>query len=152
MRDLIEMLEKLHRINKVLESKEEQILTMKFECEALTEGTETLEAPNPTFNREVGEYRRVNAALLRNIADNSTMLRGLKEESEERKKEVARLEFDVNLIERESKRLESDLVKVKSIGCRANIGQVSPGELQSKNGIMLRDGLARGRNIVEGRR
>ena len=150
VRDLIEMLEKLHRINKVLESKEEQILTMKFECEALTEGTETLEAPNPTFNREVGEYRRVNAALLRNIADNSTMLRGLKEESEERKKEVARLEFDVNLIERESKRLESDLVKVKSIGCRANIGQVSLGEMQSKSGIMLRDGPARGRNVVEG--
>ena len=150
VRDLIEMLEKLHRINKVLESKEEQILTMKFECEALTEGTETLEAPNPTFNREVGEYRRVNAALLRNIADNSTMLRGLKEESEERKKEVARLEFDVNLIERESKRLESDLVKVKSIGCRANIGQISPREMQSKSGIMLRDGPARGRNVVEG--
>ena len=117
VRDLIEMLEKLHRINKVLESKEEQILTMKFECDVLTESNTGGETPNPTFNQEVGEYRQVNAALLRSIADNSTMLRGLKEESEERKREVARLEFDVNLIERESKRLESDLRKVKSIGC-----------------------------------
>ena len=117
VRDLIEMLEKLHRINKVLESKEEQILTMKFECDVLTESNAGSESPNPTFNQEVGEYRQINATLLRNIADNSTMLRGLKEESEERKREVARLEFDVNLIERESKRLESDLRKVKSIGC-----------------------------------
>merc|ERR1719400_2795751 len=123
---------------------------MKFECEILTESRTGEDSPNQTFNQEVGEYRRVNAALLRNIADNSTMLRGMKEESEERKREVARLEFDVNLIERESKRLESDLLKVKSIGCRANIGQVSLGEMQSKSGIMLCDGPARGRNIVEG--
>ena len=115
---LIEMLEKLHRINKVLESKEEQILTMKFECDVLTGAPmEATEAPNPTFDREVVGYREVNAAQLRKIADNSTVLRGLKEESEERRREMARLEFDVNLIERESKRLQTDLRKVESIGC-----------------------------------
>ena len=130
VRDLIEMLEKLHRINKVLESKEEQILTMKFECEILTESSRGEDSPNQTFNEEVGEYRRVNAALLRNIADNSTMLRGMKEESEERKREVARLEFDVNLIERESKRLESDLLKVKNIGC-GDLNQISSERIQS---------------------
>ena len=112
---LIEMLENLHRINKVLESKEEQILTMKFECDVLTNAPGR-EAPNPTFDLEVVQYREVNAAQLRRIADNSTVLRTIKEESEERRREVARLEFDVNLIERESKRLQNDLIKVESIG------------------------------------
>lgn len=145
VRDLIEMLEKLHRINKVLESKEEQILTMKFECDVLTESNRGGETPNPTFNREVGEYRQVNAALLRDIADNSTLLRGLKEESEERKREVARLEFDVNLIERESKRLESDLRKVKSIGC-GDLDQFSNVEsVQSRH----REGVPKSRNTFE---
>jgi hypothetical protein len=115
--DLIEMLEKLHRINKVLESKEEQILTMKFECDVLTDGAAALQdPPNPTFDREVVEYREVNAALLRQIADNSSVLRGLKAAGEERRREVGRLEFDVNLIERESKRLQGDLTTVESIG------------------------------------
>lgn len=113
---LIEMLEKLHRINAVLESKEEQMLAMRFECDALTEGASVQEAPHPTFGREVSEYREVNAALLRRIADNSSLLRGMKEEGEERRREVARLEFDVNVIERESKRLQLDLEKVESIG------------------------------------
>ena len=149
VRDLIEMLEKLHRINKVLESKEEQILTMKFECDVLTESNTGGETPNPTFNQEVGEYRQVNAALLRNIADNSTMLRGLKEESEERKREVARLEFDVNLIERESKRLESDLRKVKSIGC-GDLDQSSNVERIQNNGrSSQREGVPKFRNTFQ---
>ena len=126
---LIEMLEKLHRINKVLESKEEQILTMKFECDVLTGAPmKAAEAPNPTFDREVVDFREVNAAQLRKIADNSTVLRGLKEESEERRREMARLEFDVNLIERESKRLQTDLRKVESIGCNGlAVGDSSAG-------------------------
>merc|ERR1719189_3103555 len=59
----------------------------------------------------------------------------MKEESEERKREVARLEFDVNLIERESKRLESDLLKVKNIGCGDlnQSGREQAGVLKSRN-------------------
>merc|ERR1719237_1046288 len=61
-------------------------------------------------------------------------------ESEERKREVARLEFDVNLIERESKRLESDLRKVKSIGCgdldqSSNVERIQNGRSSQREGV-----------------
>lgn len=156
---LIEMLEKLHRINKVLESKEEQILTMKFECDVLTGAPlEAAEAPNPTFDREVVDYREVNAAQLRKIADNSTVLRGLKEESEERRREMARLEFDVNLIERESKRLQTDLRKVESIGCDGlAVGDSSAGTEQQQiynisQGDQQLYGRSNGRQSIYGTR
>merc|ERR1719237_1484943 len=66
-------------------------------------------------------------------------------ESEERKREVARLEFDVNLIERESKRLESDLRKVKSIGC-GDLDQFSNVERNQNSRSIQREVVPKFRN------
>jgi len=117
----IDILEQVHRLNRILESKEEQLLTLNLELKMLTESNETKEFSVDTsatacFDTEVKIYRELNAKLLRDISENSSVIENLQDETDNRKKLVTQLEFDVNVIERESKRLQTDLDKIEGIG------------------------------------
>lgn len=68
------------------------------------------------FDEEVKTFKELNVKLLKEIKDNSLLIENLQENSDERKKLITQLEFDVNVIERESKRLQTDLLKITQIG------------------------------------
>jgi len=122
----IDMLEQVHRLNRILESKEEQLLSLNLEIKMLTEtklesNSETFQfslesAATSCFDAEVKIFRELNAKLLKDISENSSVIENLQDETDNRKKLVTQLEFDVNVIERESKRLQTDLLKIEGIG------------------------------------
>jgi len=122
----IDILEQVHRLNRLLESKEEQLLTLNLEMQILTEcnlkpNAEASEfslesSATSCFDNEVKIFRELNAKLLKDISENSSVIENLQDETDNRKKLVTQLEFDVNVIERESKRLQTDLLKIEGIG------------------------------------
>ena len=106
------LLENIHRLNCLLESKEEQVLTLGSTVQMVGEG------PKPPdklvnsldikscFDQEVSHYRDLNARLLSEIQANTGHLEDMVRNTNMRRKMVTQLEFDVNIIERESKRLQ----------------------------------------------
>lgn len=118
------ILEEVHRMNRLLESKEEQLLTLDLEIKMYTmhnmqQNVKDLTKEFPAmlcFDNEVKTFRELNANLLKEISQNSSLIENLQETTDNRKKLVSQLEFDVNVIERESKRLQMDLLKVDGIG------------------------------------
>ena len=60
-------------------------------------------------------YREINARLLEEITENRTRMEKAGEQHEKAKKMVRRVEFDMNLVEREAKRLEEGLALVKEV-------------------------------------
>ncbi len=71
--------------------------------------------PPPCFNLEVAHFREVNARLTAEISRNSGVLQRLEAEGRDKRRLVTQLEFDVNIVEREHKRLEADLHTVQSL-------------------------------------
>ena len=101
------LLENIHRINCLLESKEEQVLSLTSTLEVLADSgqAEATEVIN-CFDSEVNKYRDTNARLLQEIQTNSGHIADMVRNTDIRKKMISQLEFDVNIIERESKRLQ----------------------------------------------
>ena len=102
------MLENIHRINCLLESKEEQVLSLTSTLEVLGDSgqAEATDQVINCFDNEVTKYRDTNARLLQEIQENSGHIADMVRNTDIRKKMISQLEFDVNIIERESKRLQ----------------------------------------------
>merc|ERR1711971_523465 len=103
------------------ESKEEEVLTLGSTVSIVGEAS----VPGPgvdsvgvrhCFDDEISRYRDLNARLLSEIEDNTGQLADMVRSRDQRRKMVTQLEFDVNIIERESKRLQTDLTTIQSIG------------------------------------
>ena len=120
----MDIFEDLHRLNSLLESKEEEILALDFEFKISNHSqvdsnvnSVLNESPATScFNTEVKKYRELNVQLLKEISENSSVINKIQEKTDDRKKLVTQLEFDVNVIERESKRLQLDLLTIERIG------------------------------------
>jgi len=112
------LLENIHRINCLLESKEEQVLSLTSTLQVLGDlgDSEATGQVINCFESEVTKYRDINARLLQEIQDNSGHIADMVKNTDIRKKMISQLEFDVNIIERESKKLQCDLTTVQSIG------------------------------------
>lgn len=112
------LLENIHRINCLLESKEEQVLSLTSTLEVLGDSgqAEATDQVINCFDSEVAKYRDTNARLLQEIQENSGHIADMVRNTDIRKKMISQLEFDVNIIERESKRLQCDLSTIQSIG------------------------------------
>jgi hypothetical protein len=118
----VDMLEKLHRLNRLLESKEEQAIALDYEFALVSAAAAPdrtpparYATPPPCFNLEVARFREINARLTAEIGHNSGRLGQLEAEGRDKRRLVSQLEFDVNLVEREHKRLEADLQTVQSL-------------------------------------
>ena len=81
----------------------------------LAESEPRVASPLQCFNMEVTKYREINARLLEEITENRSRLERTGEEHEAAKKMVKRVEFDINLVEREGKRLEEGLNKLRQL-------------------------------------
>ena len=60
----IEMYEKLHRLNCILESKEEEMISLSYQCSSLLPNQYPemgYKTPPPCFNADVVKYREINA-------------------------------------------------------------------------------------------
>ena len=88
----------------------------RFELSMLSESEKTrVASPLQCFNLEVTKYREINARLLEEITENRSRLERTGEEHEAAKKLVKRVEFDINLVEREGKRLEEGLNQLRQL-------------------------------------
>ena len=105
------LLESIHRLNCLLVSKEEEALTLGSTVHMVSDQGQD-QSPvdsdqvRTCFNEEVARYRDMNARMLYEIQDNTGMLAEMSKNTDIRRKMVTQLEFDVNIIERESKRLQ----------------------------------------------
>ena len=90
-------------------------LRFRFELGMLSESESRVASPLQCFNMEVTKYREINAKLLEEITENRSRLERTGEEHEAAKKMVKRVEFDINLVEREGKRLEEGLNKLRQL-------------------------------------
>ena len=104
------LLENIHRLNCLLESKEEEVLTLGSTVSMVGEvkmpqGVDSA-GVRLCFDDEISRYRDLNARLSSEIEDNSGQLADMVRSRDQRRKMVTQLEFDVNIIERESKRLQ----------------------------------------------
>ena len=106
------LLENIHRLNCLLESKEEEVLTLGSTVSMIGEagvpggpGVDSVGVRH-CFDDEISRYRDLNARLLSEIEDNTGQLADMVRSRDQRRKMVTQLEFDVNIIERESKRLQ----------------------------------------------
>ena len=102
------LLENIHRLNCLLESKEEEVLTLGSTVSLVREAPGVVDSVGVRhcFDDEISRYRDLNARLLSEIEDNSGQLADMVRSRDQRRKMVTQLEFDVNIIERESKRLQ----------------------------------------------
>ena len=87
----------------------------RFELGELSESETRVASPLQCFNLEVAKYREINARLLEEITENRSKLERTGEEHEAAKKLVKRVELDINLVEREGKRLEQGLNQLKQL-------------------------------------
>ena len=110
---MLALLESVHRLNCLLESKEEEVVTLATTVRMVTCNQDTAVAPDQVvscLDGEVARYRDLNARLLAEIQENKGQLAELGRTTDSRRKMVTQLEFDVNVIERESKRLQVEIV------------------------------------------
>lgn len=118
--DLYEMaedIENLQRINLLLEENQEEILALEFEYKMLLEdqskpGVDILE----DFRSEVDKLRDVNSQRLKRILTNRSNIEEVTVRHSKKKQVISQLEFDINIVEREGKRLESNLQHLNSLG------------------------------------
>jgi len=107
-------MDKINKLNKLLEQKEEQIIALQYEYNMMKEENQIDPCPLDCFNTEVIKYREINAKLLEDITINRKQIEKANEETNASKKVINQLEFDINLVEREGKRLESGLSELKN--------------------------------------
>ena len=118
--DLYEMaedIENLQRINLLLEENQEEILALEFEYKMLLEdqskpGVDILE----DFRAEVNKLRDVNSQRLERILSNRSKIEDVSNWHSNKKQVISQLEFDINVVEREGKRLEGNLQHLNSLG------------------------------------
>ena len=118
--DLYEMaqdIENLQRINLLLEENQEEILALEFEYKMLLEdqskpGVDILE----DFRSEVNKLRDVNSQRLERILSNRSRIEDVTNWHSNRRLVLSQLEFDINVVEREGKRLEGNLQHLNSLG------------------------------------
>ena len=115
--EMAEDIENLQRINLLLEENQEEILALEFEYKMLLEdqskpGVDILE----DFRCEVNRLREVNSQRLQRILTNRSDLEEVTKRHSNKKKVISQLEFDINIVEREGKRLESNLQHLNSLG------------------------------------
>jgi len=108
-------MDKINKLNKLLEQKEEQIVALQYEYNMLKEERYLDPCPLDCFNTEVIKYREINAKLLEDITTNRKHIEKTSEETIASKKVINQLEFDINLVEREGKRLENGLSDIQNI-------------------------------------
>jgi len=116
---LLVSIQRVERLNQRLEQTEEEIVALRFELGMLSESESRVASPLQCFNMEVTKYREINAKLLEEITENRSRLERTGEEHEAAKKMVKRVEFDINLVEREGKRLEEGLNKLRQLDEKA---------------------------------
>jgi len=112
---LLHSVARVERLNQRLEQTEEEIVALRFELGELSESETRVASPLQCFNLEVAKYREINARLLEEITENRSKLERTGEEHEAAKKLVKRVELDINLVEREGKRLEQGLNQLKQL-------------------------------------
>lgn len=110
---------RVERLNQRLEQTEEEIVALRFELSMLSESEARVASPLQCFNMEVTKYREINARLLEEITENRSKLERTGEEHEAAKKLVKRVEFDINLVEREGKRLEDGLNQLRKLDSKS---------------------------------
>ena len=106
-------MERMEKLNRRLMEVEEEIVALSYEYSTLAQDKVRVASPIECFNTEVAKYRKINANLLREITENRGKIKHTDEEHKKAKKMVSRVEFDLNLVERQAKRLEEGLEKVK---------------------------------------
>ena len=115
--EMAEDIENLQRINLLLEENQEEILALEFEYKMLLEdqskpGVDILE----DFRSEVTRLRDVNSQRLQRILTNRSDIEEVTKRHSNKKQVISQLEFDINIVEREGKRLESNLQHLNSLG------------------------------------
>ena len=115
--EMAEDIENLQRINLLLENNQEEILALEFEYKMLLSdpskpGVDVLE----DFRSEVDKLREVNSQRLERILANRSNIEEVTRRHSNKKQVISQLEFDINIVEREGKRLESNLHHLNSLG------------------------------------
>merc|ERR1719305_969190 len=131
---LLLSIQRVERLNQRLEQTEEEIVALRFELGMLSESEPRVASPLQCFNMEVTKYREINARLLEEITENRSRLERTGEEHEAAKKLVKRVEFDINLVEREGKRLEEGLNKLRQLDESAVASSFGGVETKEKDG------------------
>ena len=104
-------IEKIQKVNSVLEKNEEQILALNFEYKMLSKKQDlgTNDAVLNNFLMEVKRLRSWNSVLLQEITRNRDDLEKINSDRERRQRIASQLEGDLMLIEQEETRLENSL-------------------------------------------
>jgi len=108
-------MDKINNLNKLLVQKQEAIVALQYELNMLKDARQIDPCPLDCFNTEVVKYREINAKLLEDITINRKHIEKANEETNASKKVINQLEFDINLVEREGKRLENGLSNLQNI-------------------------------------
>jgi len=108
-------MDKINNLNKLLVQKEEAIVALQYELNMLKDARQIDPCPLDCFNTEVVKYREINAKLLEDITINRKHIEKSNEATNASKKVINQLEFDINLVEREGKRLENGLSNLQNI-------------------------------------
>lgn len=116
--EMAQDIENLQKINLLLEENQEQILALEFEYKMLLEDQRSPVRNDilDDFRAEVTKFRDVNTDLLHKILYNRTTIEEFSNNHRVRKQMLSQLEFDMNVVEREGKRLESNLEDLNSLG------------------------------------
>ena len=116
--EMAQDIENLQKINLLLEENQEQILALEFEYKMLLEDQRSPVRNDilDDFRAEVTKFRDVNTDLLQKILYNRTTIEEFSKTHRVRKQVLSQLEFDMNVVEREGKRLESNLEDLNSLG------------------------------------
>ena len=116
--EMAQDIENLQKINLQLEENQEQILALEFEYQMLLKD-QRCPVENDIlddFRAEVTKFRDVNTQLLQKILSNRTTIELYSKSHRSKKQVLSQLEFDMNVVEREGKRLESNLRDLNSLG------------------------------------
>jgi len=115
LREWVATMDKINELNKLLEEKEEQIIALQYEYKIMQEERCEESSPLDCFNTEVVKYREINAQLLEDITTNRKKIEQVNEKQKVQNKVINQLEFDINIVEREGKRLESGLNSIQNL-------------------------------------
>jgi len=115
----VEAMDKINKLNKMLEQKEEQMIALQYEYNMLKSDAKDEPSPLDCFNTEVTKFREINAKLLDDITSNRKHIDNDIEDTNNSKKVINQLEFDINLVEREGKRLEGGLKDLENMSLLA---------------------------------
>jgi len=113
----MEVLEKLYSLNLLLQSEEEKLVNLNSECKILSilPPAVPMNSQQDCMTVDALRLRDVNAVLSQEISQNQVTLNDIMIGLDTKRKFIRQLEFDVNVVEREGKRLESDHTHVSKL-------------------------------------